>query len=54
MPTIRLLKLPIQKFDFFTFEESEWLLGVVADNSERLALFLPGGSRATVRRDHRT
>jgi integrase len=43
VPKIKLLKVPVQKFDFFTFEEFERLLAVVKENPERLALFLLGG-----------
>jgi integrase len=43
VPKIKLLKVPPQKFDFFTFEEFEQLIAVVKDDPERRALFLLGG-----------
>jgi integrase len=42
VPRVKLLKLPTQKFDFFTYEELERLLDAVKADPERTALMLLG------------
>jgi hypothetical protein len=49
-PKIKLLKLVPQKFDFLTFEEYEWLLDAVKDDTERRTVFLLGAEAGLWRR----